>query len=82
MCRHCDHEEQHGMPRRDFVKIMGVSVASVSFQAAGIAGAASMPGPAASNSRDHNHPRRLPLSTHPGVGEKGILQLAGIGFRR
>ncbi len=40
MCRHCDHEQQQGMPRRDFVKIMGVSVAGASFQAAALAGAA------------------------------------------
>ena len=45
MCRHCDHEQQ-GMPRRDFVKIMGVSAACVSFQAAGIACADSVPGSA------------------------------------
>lgn len=39
MCRQCDHEPC-GIPRRDFVKIMGVSAASISWQAAGFAAAA------------------------------------------
>ena len=47
MCRHCDHEQQHGMPRRDFVKIMGVSVAVHLSRPLASLGAGSMSGAAA-----------------------------------
>ena len=46
MCRRCDHEEQPGIPRRDFVKIVGLSAAGVSFHAAALTGAEETPGPA------------------------------------
>ena len=44
MCSLCNNEE-HGMPRRDFIKTVGVSVAGVSLGAGGIMGASEVSGP-------------------------------------